>query len=264
MNTMNSIGEQLRDWRQRRRLSQLDLALDAEISTRHLSFLETGRAQPSRDMVLRLAEELDVPLRERNAMLLAAGFAPVFVERGYDDPGLAEARAAIETLISAHEPFPALAVDRHWNLVTANAAGRALMQGVAAHLLTPPINVLRLSLHPEGAAPRIENLAEWKAHLLHRLRKQFEASADPALLELLTELRGYPAPPPVEPNPNAIAVPLVVSSPRGRMSFLSSTLLFGAPNEVTLSELAVEIFLPADAATVERLRASSAPQSPRR
>jgi transcriptional regulator with XRE-family HTH domain len=257
MNMTQSIGEQLRDWRQRRRLSQLDLALDAEISTRHLSFLETGRAQPSRDMVLRLVEELDVPLRERNAMLLAAGFAPVFVERGYDDPGLAQARAAIETLLGAHEPFPALAVDRHWNLVTANTAGRALMQGVAAHLLVPPINVLRVSLHPEGAAPRIENLAEWKAHLLHRLRRQFEASADPALLELLTELRGYPSPPAVEPNPNAIAVPLVVSSPRGRMSFLSSTLLFGAPNEVTLSELAVEIFLPADAATVALLRASS-------
>jgi len=264
MNTIQSIGEQLRDWRQRRRLSQLDLALDAEISTRHLSFLETGRAQPSRDMVLRLAEELDVPLRERNAMLLAAGFAPVFVERGYDDPDLAQARAAIETLIAAHEPFPALAVDRHWNLVTANKGGQALLQGVAAHLLTPPINVMRVALHPEGAAPRIENLAEWKAHLLHRLRKQFEASADPYLLELLEEVRAYPAPPPVEANPNAIAVPLVVNSPRGRMSFLSSTLLFGAPSDVTLSELAVEIFLPADAETVEKLRLSSAPQNPRR
>ena len=264
MNTTPSIGEQLRDWRQRRRLSQLDLALDAEISTRHLSFLETGRAQPSRDMLLRLADELDVPLRERNAMLLAAGFAPVFVERGYDDPDLAQARAAIETLLTAHEPFPAIAVDRHWNLVTANTAGRALMQGVAAHLLTPPINVMRLSLHPDGAAARIENLAEWKAHLLHRLRKQFEASADPYLLELLEEVRAYPAPPPIEANPGAIAVPLVVSGPRGRMSFLSSTLLFGAPSDVTLSELAVEIFLPADAATVERLRLSSAPQNPRR
>ena len=264
MNTTQSIGEQLRDWRQRRRLSQLDLALDAEISTRHLSFLETGRSQPSRDMVLRLADELDVPLRERNAMLLAAGFAPVFLERGYDDPELAQARSAIETLLGAHEPFPALAVDRHWNLVTANAAGRALLQGVAAHLLVPPVNVLRLSLHPEGAAPRIENLAEWKAHLLHRLRRQFEASADPAVLELLEAVRGYPSPPAVEPNPNAIAVPLVGSAPRGRISFLSSTLLFGAPNEVTLSELAVEIFLPADAATVEMLRSSSAPQSPRR
>jgi transcriptional regulator with XRE-family HTH domain len=254
MNSMQPVGEQLRDWRQRRRLSQLDLALEVEISTRHLSFVETGRAQPSRDMVLRLAAELDVPLRERNAMLLAAGYAPVFTDRPLDDQSLSQAKAAIETLLSAHEPFPALAVDRHWNLVTANRAGTALMQGVAAHLLEPPINVLRLSLHPEGAAPRIENLAEWKAHLLHRLRKQFEASADPALLELMEELRGYPSPPPTQPDPGAIAVPLVVNSPRGAMSFLSTTMLFGSPLDVTLSELAIEIFLPADAATVERLR----------
>jgi len=256
MNTAPSIGEQLRDWRQRRRLSQLDLALDAEISTRHLSFVETGRAQPSRGMILRLAAELEVPLRERNAMLLAAGYAPVFADRPLDDRNLSVARAAIDTLLAAHDPFPALAVDRHWNLVTANTGGTALLQGVAAHLLEPPINVLRLSLHPAGAAPRIENLAEWKAHLLHRLRKQFEASADPALLELLEEMRNYPAPPPVTPDPAAIAVPLVVSSPRGTMSFLSTTMLFGSPLDVTLSELAIEFFLPADTATVERLRAA--------
>jgi transcriptional regulator with XRE-family HTH domain len=256
MSITHPIGEQLRDWRQRRRLSQLDLALDAEISTRHLSFIETGRAKPSREMILRLASELDVPLRERNAMLLSAGYAPVFADRPLDDRSLSVARAAIETLLAAHEPFPALAVDRHWNLVTANTAGSALMQGVAAHLLAPPINVLRLSLHPEGAAPRIQNLAEWKAHLLHRLRKQFEASADPYLLELLEELRGYPAPPPASPDPGALAVPLVVSSPRGTMSFLSTTMLFGSPLDVTLSELAIEIFLPADDATVERLRAA--------
>jgi len=256
MSTPSSIGEQLRGWRQRRRLSQLDLALDAEISTRHLSFVETGRAQPSRDMILRLAAELEVPLRDRNAMLLAAGFAPVFADRSLDDQSLSVARAAIETLLSAHDPFPALAVDRHWTLVTANRAGAALMQGVAAHLLEPPINVLRVSLHPEGAAPRIENLAEWKAHLLHRLRKQFEASADPYLLELMEELRGYPAPPPPAPDPAAIAVPLVVSSPGGTMSFLSTTMLFGSPLDVTLSELAIELFLPADDATVQRLRAA--------
>lgn len=248
-----AIGEQLRDWRQRRRLSQLDLALDAEISARHLSFVETGRASPSRDMVLRLAETLDVPLRQRNAMLLAAGFAPVFVERGYDDPKLAQARTALEALLSAHEPFPALVVDRHWTLVTANAAARSLIEGIAPRLLEPPVNVLRASLHPEGAASRIENLGEWKAHVLHRLRRQFEASADPALLELMEELRGYPAPTPAETNLDALAVPLIVATPAGRMSFLSSTLLFGSPNEVTLSELAVEIFLPADAETVARL-----------
>lgn len=258
MSTPQSIGEQLRDWRQRRRMSQLDLALDAEISTRHLSFVETGRAQPSRGMILRLAAELDVPLRERNAMLLAAGYAPVFADRPLDDQSLSVARAAIDTLLSAHDPFPALAVDRHWNLLTANTGGTALLQGVAAHLLEPPINVLRLSLHPDGAATRIENLAEWKAHLLHRLRKQFEASADPALLELLEEMRGYPAPPAVTPDPTALAVPLVVSSPRGTMSFLSTTMLFGSPLDVTLSELAIEFFLPADTATIERLRAARA------
>ncbi len=257
MSTQHPIGEQLRDWRQRRRLSQLDLALEVEISTRHLSFVETGRALPSREMILRLAEELDVPLRERNAMLLAAGYAPVFADRSLDDANLRQARAAIDTLLSAHDPFPALAVDRHWNLVTANKAGLALTSGVAAHLLEPPINVLRLSLHPEGAAPRIANLAEWKAHLLHRLRKQFEASADPALLDLLEEMRTYPAPPLSEPNPAAIAVPLVVNSPNGTMSFLSSTMLFGSPLDVTLSELAIEFFLPADAATVEALRRAS-------
>lgn len=256
MNHAQSIGELLRDWRQRRRLSQLDLALDVEISTRHLSFVETGRAQPSREMILRLAEELDVPLRERNAMLLSAGYAPVFADRPLDDANLKQARAAIETLLHAHDPFPALAVDRHWNLVTANKAGLALTQGVAAHLLAPPINVLRLSLHPDGAAPRIANLAEWKAHLLHRLRKQFEASADPALLQLLEELRAYPAPPLEQPRPQAIAVPLVVKYPNGTMSFLSSTMLFGSPLDVTLSELAIEFFLPADAATVEALRAA--------
>ena len=165
MSTPSPIGEQLRDWRQRRRLSQLDLALDAEISTRHLSFVETGRAQPSRDMILRLAAELEIPLRDRNAMLLSAGFAPVFADRPLDDRSLSMARAAIEAVLSAHEPFPALAVDRHWNLVTANPAGTALMQGVAPHLLEPPINVLRLTLHPEGAAPWSVQSADFFAHV---------------------------------------------------------------------------------------------------
>lgn len=252
-----SFGDHLRAWRQRRRRSQLDLALDAEISARHLSFMETGRSRPSRDMVLRLAAELDVPLRDRNALLLAAGYAPAYADRPLDDAGLAVARDAIGTLLAAQEPFPALAVDRHWNLVIANAAGQRLMQGVAAHLLTPPINVLRLSLHPEGAAPRIENLAEWKAHLLHRLHKQFEASADPFLLDLIAELRGYPAPPLKERTGIALAVPLCIRSAKGPMSFLSTTLLFGAPRDVTLSELAIEIFLPADADTVARLRAQT-------
>jgi transcriptional regulator with XRE-family HTH domain len=258
MTETQTFGERLRGWRQRRRLSQLDLALDAEISARHLSFVETGRASPSRDMVLRLAAELDVPLRERNALLLAAGYAPVYADRPLDDASLAATKAAIETLLAAHDPFPALAIDRHWNLVTANTAGQRLIQGVAPHLLKPPINVLRLSLHPEGAAPRIENLAEWKAHLLHRLRKQFEASADPFLLELLEELRAYPAPPLQDrPENAAIAVPLCVRTAKGTMAFLSTTLLFGSPLEVTLAELAIEIFLPANEETVARLRTAT-------
>ena len=248
------IGGRLRDWRQRRRLSQLDLALDAEISARHLSFVETGRATPSRDMVLRLAAELDVPLRERNALLLAAGYAPVFAERPLDDRSLRQAKNAIETVLAAHDPFPALAVDRHWNLVSANRGAQALLAGITPSLLEPPVNVLRVSLHPDGAASRIENLGEWKAHLLHRVRKQVEATADPALLDLLEELKAYPAPPAAPPDPAAIAVPLCVRSARGTMRFLSTTMLFGTPLDVTLSELAIEIFLPADAETVERLR----------
>ena len=254
MKATQTIGEHLREWRQRRRRSQLDLALGTEISPRHLSFVETGRSQPSRDMVLRLTAELDIPLRERNALLLIAGYAPVFPERSQNDVALAQARNAIDTLLKAHEPFPALAVDRYWNLVSANASGTRLLAGIAEHLLKPPVNVLRASLHPEGAAPRIVNLGEWKAHVLHRLRKQFEASADPVLVELIEELRAYPAPSAKPADPSALAVPLIVRSPRGEMAFLSTTLLFGSPLDVRLSELAIEIFLPADAATVERLR----------
>ena len=254
MTATQTIGEHLREWRQRRRRSQLDLALDTEISPRHLSFVETGRSQPSRDMVLRLTAELDIPLRERNALLLIAGYAPVFPERSQNDVALAQARNAIDTLLKAHEPFPALAVDRYWNLVSANASGTRLLAGIAEHLLKPPVNVLRASLHPEGAAPRIVNLGEWKAHVLHRLRKQFEASADPVLVELIEELRAYPAPSAKPADPSALAVPLIVRSPRGEMAFLSTTLLFGSPLDVRLSELAIEIFLPADAATVERRR----------
>ncbi|AKR57174.1 XRE family transcriptional regulator [Devosia sp. H5989] len=248
------IGEKLRDWRQRRRLSQLDLALQAEISTRHLSFLETGRSRPSRDMVLRLADELDVPLRERNAMLLAAGFAPAFAERGLDDGALTPALSAIETLLAAHEPFPALAIDRHWTLVAANRAVGALLALAAPGLRQPPVNVLRLSLHPEGLAGHIENLAEWKAHLLHRLRRQFAETADPALPELIAELNAYPAGPRRAIEAGAIAVPLRLRMPGATLSFLSTTMVFGTPLDVTVSELAIETFLPADEATAAALR----------
>src|SRR6185436_13787809 len=174
MASVRPIGDHLREWRQRRRLSQLDLALEADISARHLSFLETGRAQPSRDMVLHLAERLEVPLRERNLLLVAAGFAPVFPERPLADRALQPARKAVELVLAGHEPYPALAVDRHWTLVAANKAVAPLLAGVDATLLKPPVNVLRLSLHPKGLARRIANLAEWRAHLLARLRRQIE------------------------------------------------------------------------------------------
>jgi len=186
------IGDYLREWRQRRHLSQLDLAGDAEISARHLSFVETGRAAPSRDMVLRLAERLDVPLRERNVLLVAAGFAPAFPQRGLEDPALKAARQAIDRVLKAHEPSPALAVDRHWNLVATNDMVMPLLQGIAPELLAPPLNVLRLSFHPQGLAPRTVNLAEWCAHLLERLHRQCEATADPELLKLYRELKTYP------------------------------------------------------------------------
>src|SRR5687768_4539736 len=171
-----AFGEQLRDWRQRRRLSQLDLAAEADLSTRHLSFVETGRSKPSREMVLRLSEALELPLRNRNSLLIAAGYAPSFPERPIDDRRQAEARELVQRILDAHMPFPALAVDRHWQLVMHNKSAGALMAGVAPHLLVPPINVLRLSLHPEGSAPRIVNLADWKRHILERLRHQFSES----------------------------------------------------------------------------------------
>ena len=263
--TARPVGDLLRDWRQRRRLSQLDLALEAEISTRHLSFLETGRARPSRDMVLRLAERLDLPLRERNVLLTAAGFAPVFPQRPLDDPALAAARAAVDQVLAGHDPYPALAVDRHWMLCAANAAGGRLIAGVTPAQLQPPVNVLRLSLHPDGLAPRIANLVEWRSHLLERLRRQVEATADPALADLLDELRGLPMPRapgpprPVDHAAGAVAVPLRLVTDAGTLSFISTTTVFGTPVDITLSELAIEAFFPADAATADTLRRMAGP-----
>lgn len=249
------VGSLLREWRQRRRLSQLELALDAEVSTRHLSYLETGRAQPSREMVLRLAERLQVPLRERNRLLTSAGYAPMFAERAYEDPALQPARDAIEHLLRGHEPYPALAVDRHWQLVAANRIVPLLLDGLPAEQLEPPINVLRLSLHPQGLAPRIQNLAQWRAHLLVRLAQQVETSGDATLAALLDELKALPGPaaPPHAGVPGVV-MPLQLGSPAGTLSLLSTTTVFGTPVDVTLSELALETFFPADAATGEALR----------
>lgn len=253
------VGHLIRRWRQQRRWSQLDLACEAEISTRHLSFVETGRAQPSRDMLLRLADPLDLPLRERNVLLVAAGYAPVFRERTLADPELAQARAAVERLLAANAPNPALAVDRHWNLVTANAPARQLMSGIAAELLEPPLNVLRASLHPGGLAPRIVNFAEWRAHVLHRLRRQVEASGDGGLADLLEELTRLPLPPgassaaPLAAPTTGVVLPLQLRSPVGTLSFLSTTMIFGTAVDITLAELVIESFFPADAATAAAL-----------
>ncbi len=253
------VGDHLREWRQRRHLSQLDLAGDAEISARHLSFVETGRSAPSREMVLRLAERLDVPLRERNVLLVAAGFAPIFAQRLLDDPALAQAKRAIEQVLTAHEPNPALAIDRLWNLTSANRLVAPLLAGVSAELLRPPVNVLRLAFHPHGLAERTVNLGEWCAHLLERLHRQCEATADAQLLELYGELKSYPVPARSAPlATNAVAVPFRLRVGDDVLSFLSTTMIFGTPVDVTLSELAIESFFPADETTANRLRAMAA------
>ncbi|HYH18839.1 MAG TPA: helix-turn-helix transcriptional regulator [Azospirillum sp.] len=252
-----SFGDLLRTWRQRRRLSQLDLACEANISTRHLSFLETGRSRPSREMILHLAERLDLPLRERNMLLVAAGFAPVFPERPLSDPALGAARRAVDLVLAGHSPFPALAVDRHWNLVAANRATERLMAGAAPVLLQAPVNVLRLSLHPDGLAPRVANLPEWRAHLLARLGRQIEITADPVLATLMEELKSYPVPASARPHQDygGVVVPFHLATEVGVLSFFSTTTVFGTPVDVTLSELALEAFFPADPETAEALRA---------
>lgn len=250
-----NIGEHLREWRQRRHLSQLDLASDADISARHLSFVETGRSAPSREMVLKLAERLDVPLRERNVLLVAAGYAPAFPQRALDDPALKSAREAIDLVLRAHEPNPALAYDRHWNLVAANRMLAPILEGVPAKLLSPPFNILRLAFHPEGLAPRTVNLGEWAAHLLERLHRQCEATADPELIRLYADLRSYPLPArPAPVSADNVAIPFKLRHNDEVLSFISTTMVFGTPVDVTLSELALETFFPADELTARRLK----------
>lgn len=255
-----SFGDHLRTWRQQRHLSQLELADEADISTRHVSFMETGRTNPSRDMVLRLCERLAIPLRERNTLLVAAGYAPMYRERPLDDPALAAARQAVERVLKGHEPCPALALDRCWNVVAANRAAQALLSAhIAPDLLVPPLNVFRLSLHPRGLAPRIVNLAQWRSHLFERLRQQIQATADTALVALQEELLQYP--PPAESNPRilpgemlGVVMPFCFDSVHGMLSLISTTTIFGTPADVTLQELAVESFFPADELTAKALR----------
>jgi transcriptional regulator with XRE-family HTH domain len=251
------VGTLLRDWRQRRRLSQLDLALEAGVSARHVSFIETGRSRPSAEMVLHLAAQLDVPLRDRNQLLLAAGYAPVYGQRGLDDPEMSAVRETLELILKSHEPYPAVAVDRHWGVVTANSAFGLLAEDAAPELLEPPVNILRLALHPEGIAPRIVNFAEIRSALLLWLGRQAVSTGDPALAALHEELRALPG---GEPSPydvaieEGVAVPLRIRSGERVLSFISTYTTFGRATDVTVAELAIESFYPTDAETAEALR----------
>jgi transcriptional regulator with XRE-family HTH domain len=253
--TTATLGDLLRDWRRRRHLSQLDLALDAGVSARHLSFVETGRSKPSREMVLHLSEQLDVPLRDRNRLLLAAGYAPAYEERPIDAPEMAPVRDALEKVLTGHEPYPAVVVDRWWNLAAANRAIALFTDVVAPQLLEPPVNVLRASLHPDGMAPRIINLGEWRAHLLDRLRRQVVLTGDNRLAALHEEISGYPgAGDGHEVAGTQIAVPLRFRAGEDELRFFSTVATFGTAVDITLSELAIEAFFPADAHTADALR----------
>ena len=249
------VGQLLRNWRERRRLSQLALATSSEVSTRHLSYVETGRARPSRELVEHLAEHLDVPLRERNRLLLAAGYAPRFTETSWDAPEMAAVRGAIEQVLAAHDPYPGVVVDGRWNLVSANVSATMFLADVDPSLLQPPVNVVRVSLHPAGMASRIGNFGEYSSHLVERLRRQVDATADPGVSELLAEVEEY-VPSSTGTHVAAdVVLPLVFESPVGELSLFSTIATFGAPLDVTVSELAIETFYPTDTATAERLRA---------
>lgn len=253
--TSQGVGALLREWRLRRRMTQLELALEADVSPRHLSFVETGRAQPSREMLLHLSNRLDIPLRERNALLVSAGYAPMYRERGLGDAALAAARGAVEKVLAAQKPFPAFALDRHWNIVASNGALPQLFAGLPPELAGPPMNALRVSLHPRGLAPVIENLPEWRAHLLARLRRQIGVTGDPVLAALLAECLGYPGgEAPEGLDANAVLVPLRLRTPEGTLALFSTTTVFGSPVDVTLAELAIELFFPADEATAAAVR----------
>jgi transcriptional regulator with XRE-family HTH domain len=249
----SSFGQLLREWRRRRGVSQLELSLDSDISARHLSFVETGRSTPSREVVARLAETLEVPLRERNALLLAAGYAPLYAERPLEAQEMEPVRAALDRFLRAHEPYPAIVIDRHHNLLAGNDALEALTDGCDPELLAAPANALRVALHPRGMAPYTLNLAEWSAHLLARLRREAALTGDPALDELLRELSDYPGVldelPAATPPAGEIVVPLRLRRDGRELAFISTISTFGTPVDVTLSELAIEAFYPANAET---------------
>jgi transcriptional regulator with XRE-family HTH domain len=253
------VGELLREWRERRRLSQLDLSIQADISTRHLSFVETGRSRPTPRMIIKLTEQLDVPLRERNTLLLAAGYAPAYAQHGLDEPELSSVRAALRRVLAGHEPYPAVVVNRWWEMLDSNSGAMLLTEGCAAWLLDPPVNVLRLSLHPEGLAPRIVNLGEWRAHLLTQLRHRARALGDDRLMDLHRELAGYPGRTDVHsnigPHEAGVVLPLRYRYGVQELSFFSVDASVSTATDVTVEELSIEAFYPSDAATAEALQA---------
>ncbi|MFK0252482.1 helix-turn-helix domain-containing protein [Streptomyces sp. NPDC090445] len=254
-----SVGSLLRSWRERRGISQLELAGRADSSARHISFIETGRSKPSQEMVLRLADRLDVPVRERNALLLAAGYAPHYAQTPMDDPAMGTLREGLERLLTGYEPYPALVVDALYNVVAANRGIAMLLDGLPGHLLAPPLNAMRITLHPEGLAPRIHNLKEWRGHLLAQMERQIALARSAPLRALYEEVAAYPVADrpgdaaPAEPVPY-IALPLVIEHDGHRLSFVSSIATFNTPMDVTVAELAIETMLPADPATVKYLR----------
>ncbi|MGY0019769.1 helix-turn-helix domain-containing protein [Streptomyces sp. cg35] len=258
----SEVGRLLRGWREQRRVSQLELALRADSSARHISFVETGRSRPSEELVLRLAEHLDVPMRERNALLLAAGYAPRFTQTPLDDPSMGALREGLERLLRGYEPYPALIVDATYTVVSANQGLAALLASLPEELLVPPLNAMRLTLHPRGLAPRIRNLREWRGHLLAQMERQIALARSEALRELYEEVAAYPVPPdaggaePAEPVPY-FALPMVIEHDGHVLSFVSSISTFNTPMDVTVAELAIETLLPADPATAKYLRSGA-------
>jgi transcriptional regulator with XRE-family HTH domain len=264
--TDTGVGPLLRGWREQRRVSQLELSLRADSSARHISFIETGRSRPSEEMILRLAEHLDVPMRERNSLLLAAGYAPRFAQTALDDPSMTALREGIERLLTGYEPYPALVVDGTYTVVAANRGIAMLLDGVPEHLLAPPLNAMRLTLHPEGLAPKILNLREWRGHLLHQMERQIALARSGPLRELYEEVAGYPAPHTgsrdandrEDPHPYPyFALPMRIEHEGHVLSFISSISTFNTPMDVTVAELAIETFLPADPTTVKYLRSQA-------
>src|SRR5262245_25417532 len=253
------VGELLREWRERRRLSQLDLSIQADISARHLSFVETGRSRPTPKMIIKLTEQLDVPLRERNALLLAAGYAPAYAQHGLDEPQLSSVRAALRQVLSGHEPYPAVVVNRWWEMVDGNIGAMLLTENCAAWLLEPPVNVLRLSLHPDGLAPRIVNLGQWRGHLLTQLQHRARALGDDRLMDLHRELAGYPGETYQGRNSASraagVVLPLRYRYGDQELSFFSVHASVSTATDVTVEELAIETFYPSDAATATALQA---------